>query len=47
MKKGDTYFYQGRPVTVQRINTAFGRVQIRTSNIYPVLDFWVSVEELS
>lgn len=43
--RGETYFYQGRPVTVIEIDD--GTCRIRASNISPKLDIWIKWEELS
>jgi hypothetical protein len=42
--KGETYFYQGRPVTVMRVED--GRCLIRAGNASRNLDVWVTWEEL-
>ena len=42
--KGETYFYQGRPVVVMKIEP--GRCLIRAGNSSKKLDVWVTWEEL-
>lgn len=44
-KKGETYFYQGRPVTVMKVATD-GTYLVRSWNVSRKLDTWVEREEL-
>jgi hypothetical protein len=46
-RKDETYFYQGRPITVIKVDKAARRALVRAGNVNPKLDIWVTWGELT
>lgn len=44
--KGETYFFEDRPVTVMKVNTDTKEALVRAENTNPKLDRWVKWNEL-